>query len=108
MKIGQKLRHFRRNKKLSTTELANLSGISQSSVSIIEKDGRSPTLDTVEKLCRALGISIIDLLPEDIQEMQQTKAVNVQEHQLLSYYRGLTKKQKEAILLLFETLNLKE
>ncbi len=71
---GHNISVFRKRKGLKLGELAKKSGISQSFLGNIEKGTRKPTLYTLEKVSRALGIGITalfssrqggSLLPED-------------------------------------------
>jgi len=55
--IGSKIRHFRNSKDLSITELAKRASISQSYLSEIE-NGKLPSLDKLNTICKALGISL--------------------------------------------------
>lgn len=56
--IGDKLRSLREDRGMSTTELARLSGLSQSFISDIENKRRtSPRQQTIEKLAKALRVS---------------------------------------------------
>lgn len=54
-KIGPKLRELRRRRNLSVRELAARSGVSHSSISLIERDRISPSVDTLTAILDALG-----------------------------------------------------
>jgi len=59
MTFGEKLKQLRESKKLGVNQLALKSGVSASQISRFEKGERKePTLETVEKLAVALGVSI--------------------------------------------------
>ncbi|WP_448951387.1 cupin domain-containing protein [Labrys neptuniae] len=58
MKIGDRLRELRRRRKLSVREVALRSGVSHSSVSLIERDLISPSLDTLRAVLDALGTTL--------------------------------------------------
>ncbi len=62
MKIGSKIRIFREQRNLTANKLAKSAKISQSFLSNVERDISSPSLDTLEKICDALDVSIITLL----------------------------------------------
>ena len=59
MAIGNLLRSLRKSKRLSQTALSRQSGVSQSALSQIESGERTPTWDTIEKVLRSTGTSII-------------------------------------------------
>jgi transcriptional regulator with XRE-family HTH domain len=66
IKIGQTLRDIRLAKGLSGKDLETLSGVGQSTISRIELDQHSPSLDTLFRICTALEISITDLINEKL------------------------------------------
>ena len=62
--VAQNLRAMRLQKKLSQESLAQKAGLSVSYISMLERGQRSPPLDTLEALAKALGVSPIALLQE--------------------------------------------
>lgn len=56
------VRRLRARKKLSQKALADKVGISVSYVSMLERGQRSPPLETVEKMAKALGVTPANLL----------------------------------------------
>lgn len=65
MQIGDRLKYIRLSKNLSMHKLQEISDVSQSTISNIEQDTRSPQLDTLEKLCDALNVRLLDVLPQE-------------------------------------------
>lgn len=65
MKIGSKLKSIRLAHGLTGTDLATLSSTSQSTISEIENNRRSPSIDTLDRICKVLGITISELLEEE-------------------------------------------
>jgi transcriptional regulator with XRE-family HTH domain len=57
-KIGTRLRELRRRRNLGVRELALRSGISHSSISLIERDRMSPSVDTLSAVLDALGTTL--------------------------------------------------
>ncbi|MBD9447318.1 MULTISPECIES: cupin domain-containing protein [unclassified Rhizobium] len=57
-KIGVKLRELRRRRDLGVRELAARSGISHSTISLIERDRMSPSIDTLSAVLDALGTTL--------------------------------------------------
>lgn len=57
-KIGSKLRELRRRRDLSVRELGVRSGISHSTISLIERDKMSPSVDTLGGILDALGTTL--------------------------------------------------
>ena len=56
------VRRLRSKKKLSQKALADKVGISVSYVSMLERGQRSPPLETIEKMAKALGVPAASLL----------------------------------------------
>ena len=56
------VRKLRSKKKLSQKVLADKVGISVSYVSMLERGQRSPPLDMLEKVAKALGVTPVSLL----------------------------------------------
>lgn len=57
-KVGKKIKDLRQERNLSQYKLAEKADVSQSFLSALEAGKKSPTVETLEKICRALGISL--------------------------------------------------
>lgn len=66
MKLGQKIRDLRKKKNITGLELANLAQVSQSTISRIERDEQSPTIETLMNICNALEVPLAELLFEEL------------------------------------------
>lgn len=66
--IGAKLRAAREKLGMSQEDVAERAGVDRTYVSILECGQKSPTLDTLEKICAALGT-----LPERVIEAARRK-----------------------------------
>jgi len=55
MQLGEKLRRLRRSRGLTQEELATRADVTRSFISQLETNKTSPSLDTLEKILRALG-----------------------------------------------------
>lgn len=60
--IGKKVRSIRQANGISQIALAKKAGIAQSTLSYIENGKKSPQFDTLAAICKALDISILELL----------------------------------------------
>lgn len=71
MNISKALQICRTQKGVTKTRLAELSGLSLSYLSLLERGKRDPNLSTVNKLCEALGmpVSIFMFLASDANEL---------------------------------------
>ena len=61
-RFATNVRRLREKKKLSQKALADKVGISVSYVSMLERGQRSPPLETIEKMAKALGVPPAALL----------------------------------------------
>jgi transcriptional regulator with XRE-family HTH domain len=71
-KFGQRLKLLRRIKKMSQDALSLASGLDRSFISEIETGKRSPTLDTIDKIAKALNVLPVELLVFSVSEPSTT------------------------------------
>jgi len=64
-RVRRRIRELRERHRLTQEELCEAAGVSVDAINRIENGKRRPTLDTVEKIARALGVSTKDLLGAD-------------------------------------------
>lgn len=62
--VARNLKSTRLARKLSQESLAAKAGLSVSYISMLERDQRSPPLDTLESLAAALGVKPVALLAQ--------------------------------------------
>ena len=62
LQFGKKLREIRLKKKLSQGDIARVLGVHRSYISGLERGRRNPSLLTVHKVTKALGVSADELL----------------------------------------------
>lgn len=97
MEIGTKITNLRIMRNMSTNQLAKQSLISQAFLSQIEKNNSSPTLDTLEKICNGLNISLYRLLQFD---EEHSIIQNSQLDELVDNIKKLTMPEIHALNLL--------
>jgi transcriptional regulator with XRE-family HTH domain len=61
-RVGENLAHARRRADLSQEELAVLASLHRTEISLLERGGRMPRIDTVIKLAKALDIPLEELI----------------------------------------------
>ena len=61
-KIGIKIKLLRTKNNLSQEDLAFSAGLNKNSIGAIERGESSPTIDTLDKIARALGMSVVALI----------------------------------------------
>ena len=62
IQFGKKLREVRLKKKLSQGDVARILDVHRSYISGLERGRRNPSLLTVHKVAKALGVSVNELL----------------------------------------------
>ncbi len=62
IKFSKNLKTLRLNKKLSQTELANLLGVDQRTISVWERGICEPSFEMLEKLCEVFDETLENLL----------------------------------------------
>lgn len=68
MNIGTSIRRCRKEKKLTLKAVAEKASISEGFLSQVENDVNSPSVDTLVRICNALGINAGDLLTQVSQQ----------------------------------------
>ncbi|MGV3464313.1 MAG: helix-turn-helix domain-containing protein [Heyndrickxia sp.] len=72
--IGQRIKNFRLQKKLSLSELAERAGIAKSYLSSIERNIQSnPSVQFLEKVSAVLGVSVNALLHDEEDGINQAE-----------------------------------
>lgn len=92
MNVLDKVKKLQEERGWSTYKLAYEAGLTQSTLSNMFIRGTCPTVDTLEKICEAFGIS----LSEFFEENDKKSYVSQEELELLKKYRALSDKEKEA------------
>jgi len=62
LRIGTRVRELRQQKGLTSYELARRAGIARPNISRIERGKHVTSVDTLERLSRALGVTVAELL----------------------------------------------
>ena len=64
--IGSRVKKFRKEKRMSISELAEKAGVAKSYISSLERDLQTnPSIQFIEKVTRALDISIDSLIQDE-------------------------------------------
>jgi len=60
--FGEELKKARKESKLTQEELAARAGLHYTYISLLETNKKSPTLDSLFRICKAMGISAAGLI----------------------------------------------
>lgn len=64
LRVGEAVRRHRQDAGLSQEQLAEQAGLHRTAVSLIERGQRSPSVETLHRICVALGISVSHLVAD--------------------------------------------
>jgi transcriptional regulator with XRE-family HTH domain len=73
--FGEILRDIRSNNDLSRVELAERAGLAPDAIASLEQGRRKPTWETVQALCRALGVSSETFRDDQVGEEEKRSRV---------------------------------
>ncbi|MGM9572018.1 MAG: helix-turn-helix domain-containing protein [bacterium] len=98
MDYGTRIKELRKNKKISARSLALNINLDPSQISKIENNASKPSLDSLEKICTALGITLSDFFAEEPNYLPPELA------KIAKQYNSLTEKKKNAIRAILDLL----
>lgn len=59
-KVGERIRELRKQAGISARALASKAGLTQSHLSKLETGAAKPSLEALERICRAMGVSLAE------------------------------------------------
>ncbi len=75
--ISKRIKELRMEHGLSTNKLSNMAGLSQSYVRKLENGECTPTVESLELLCQALGITFEDFVNYKDKSLLQLQAIKI-------------------------------
>ena len=96
MTIGEKIKVRRRELHMTTEDLGKMIGVQRSAVTKYEKGRVELKASQIQAIAKALGVSPVDLLDDNDQELQD------QELRLLTAYRHASDEIRDAALAMLE------
>lgn len=104
MNVGARITQLRTAHGISQYALWKRSGIAQGALSQYEAGNKTPGVDTLERICEALGIRMSDFFSEE-QAVTSAVCLSSKELELIHYYRHLSSSQQEDTLLILRLLS---
>lgn len=101
MNIIERIDNLCRQHNMSKYRLSQITGISQSAFSKMSRQQSMLSLETIQRICDALGISIAQFFSESEEYPDLTE----QQKNLLHYWTLLDEKKRDYALLMIEKLN---
>ena len=98
MDINKKINNLRFQRGWSMYELAQEMGITQSTLTSIMKRGNAPKIDTLQRICDAVGITLAQFFMED----EQLEILSGEEKRLVSLFRKLPEEKQQALIELID------
>jgi len=83
--LGISIRHARKRRRLTIQQVAEISGVSISFISQVERDLVSPSVNSLQKISRALGMQIGGFFEEKDSRRQTSRVIRAHERARLIY-----------------------
>ena len=93
--IGSRIRQLRTDRGLSQEQVALKAEITTAYLGMVERSQKNPTVMTVEKICHALGVSLVEFFADSFQPNNDLDEVSTQ---ILHQLDGKSTEEKQAIL----------
>jgi transcriptional regulator with XRE-family HTH domain len=77
--VGAKLKSIRQLRKISQRELAKRAGVTNSTISMIEKNSVSPSISSLKKVLNGIPISLVEFFSEEFTHEKNQQVVYTQE-----------------------------
>lgn len=100
MDLGKRIKELREAKGITRYRLTQITGISGHHIKGIEEGTRQPTVDTLEKLVKSLGVTLAELFNEGA-----CLYLSEKERKLIENYRIMSDEKADALLIMSEVLN---
>lgn len=101
MNIIERINDLCRQHHMSKYRLSQITGISQSAFSKMSRQQSTLSLETVQRICDALGISMAQFFSES----EEFPDLTAQQKKLLHHWALLDEKKRDYALLMIEKLN---
>ena len=98
--ILKEITRLRLERNWSEYELAKNSGLSQSTISTWYRKGQTPTIQTLEKICRGLGITLSQFFAEGDEPISLTQS----QKEMLDNWSTLTPEQQQIVMNLLKNM----
>lgn len=101
MKLGERLRYWRKKKNVSVYKLYRISDISENHIRSIEKGEKQPTVAKLKALTDALNVSLSEFFNED---EERVCYLTEKEKHMLDLYRSLPPDKADILVEFYEKM----
>lgn len=98
--VLDRITYYRKKKNWTEYQLAEESGLTQSTISTWYRKGMLPTIPSLEKICNAFGITLSQFFSNNSEPFELTSI----QRELLNESDKLTAEQKESLIHFIHTL----
>jgi transcriptional regulator with XRE-family HTH domain len=98
--LGKRLRQLRNDRALSQEQAAHIADITPAYLGQVERGAKNITVYTLEKVCRALNISLAEFF--SIAHIDSAREPDEVANQILHQLNGRSKAEKQAVLRLIK------
>ena len=82
MALGQNIKKYRKEKKMTQKELATLVGVNEVTIRSYEAEKYRPKIGTLQKIAEALDVSLVALDPVLYEKVRRVLGINLRERHL--------------------------
>lgn len=87
MDVGKRLKSIRMFRNISQRELAKRTGVTNSTISMIEKNSVSPSISSLKKVLNGIPISLVEFFSDDL-DREKTQQVVYKQDELMDISTG--------------------
>ncbi|WP_333596448.1 helix-turn-helix transcriptional regulator [Schleiferia thermophila] len=102
MKIGENIKRIRIAKKLSQKEVISVANLDSAQYSCIENGKTDPTVTTLEKIAKSLGVSLSDLFAST-DELKEINSYDKSIMEKVALLEALSDNEKQTIYTMLDT-----
>lgn len=97
VEVGKRIKYFREKRGYTKNKLSELAGVSPTYIYQIENGEKCPTVEYLDFICFALGITLSDFFFKEFDSENQPD-----EEELISLIKNLSASEKSALLVLLK------
>lgn len=102
--IAKRIVQLRKDQGLSQYALWKKSDVTQGALSQYESGSKTPSIDTLERICKALGVSMSEFFRIPVEDTEKRAGLSYSEEELLRFYRGLRDEDKRKFLAIINVI----
>ncbi|MEK4045685.1 helix-turn-helix transcriptional regulator [Paenibacillus sp. FSL H8-0048] len=102
-KVGQGIRHFRKQRKMSQEELAHLAQVHESYMGKIERSEKVCSIEVLERVTGALGISL-EAFFRYVQPLDSVRQEEFTMEEIVDQLRGRNEEEQKRVLRVIKAL----